>query len=175
MRRMLAFVIITLSIGAAAASPAQAGPRSGSNLRDFGVARFEGRWIDLSESWEGARACLAVAGRATRCFRSRGEMRAAAGTGLGKGLNCGSSLDLYGQPWMAGSEVSIYARGVWINLSSFGFDNATSSYVVGACSVSLASGANGGGSLYPRCLSPGCAEFTMLSGWDNVISSVYLH
>jgi hypothetical protein len=88
--------------------------------------------------------------------------------------SCSSSLDLYDGTYLTGVSVSIYTRGLWINLSTVGFDNRTSSYMVGACSVALASGSNGGGSLYPRCLSAGCIEDVMASGWNNVISSVYL-
>jgi hypothetical protein len=39
----------------------------------------------------------------------------------------------------------------------------------------LASSTNGNGARYTRCLSAGCVENTMDLGWDNVISSVYLH
>jgi hypothetical protein len=62
----------------------------------------------------------------------------------------------------------------WINLADFGFNNMTSSYTVGACAVILAAGTNGSGSLYPECLNAGCVEDVMLSGWNNVLSSVYL-
>src|SRR5205823_13071574 len=55
-----------------------------------------------------------------------------------------------------------FPRKVWINLSTAGFDNQTASFVVGACAVSLASGPNGTGRLYPYSLSPSCAEFSQL-------------
>ncbi len=74
-----------------------------------------------------------------------------------------------------GSSVSIGQRLVWVNLSSRSFDNRTSSYTVGSCAVDLASGANGGGQLYSRCLSPGCVENVMDRGWGNTNSPVYLH
>ena len=90
-------------------------------------------------------------------------------------LNCSSPLTLRNGPNQTGSSATISARGVWINLGSVSFDNMTSSFTVGACSVMMASAANGGGARYPRCLSPGCVENTMDLGWDNVITSVYLH
>jgi len=90
-------------------------------------------------------------------------------------ISCSTALNLYNGTYLTGTRVSVSTRGVWINLSNFGFDNMTSSYKVGACSVELASGANGSGSHYSRCLSAGCEEDVMASGWNNVISSVYLH
>lgn len=89
-------------------------------------------------------------------------------------VSCSTPLTLYNGTNLTGSSESIYVRGVWVNLSSVGFDNMTSSYEVGACAVILASAANGGGSHYPECLNAGCVENTMLTGWNNVISSVYL-
>jgi hypothetical protein len=90
-------------------------------------------------------------------------------------LTCSTPLKLHNGPNQTGTLATVSARGIWINLSSISFDNMTSSFTVGACSVSLASATNGGGALYTRCLSAGCVENTMDLGWDNVISSVYLH
>jgi hypothetical protein len=89
--------------------------------------------------------------------------------------NCSTPLKLRDGPSQSGGMVSVSVRGVWGNLSTVAFDNKTSSYTVGACAVELAALANGGGNHYTRCLNPGCVENTMLPGWDNVISSVYLH
>ncbi len=88
---------------------------------------------------------------------------------------CSTSLDLYDAGSLGGTHVAIFTRGLWINLSTIGFDNRTSSFAVGACAIDLASGTNGGGSRYPRCLNPGCVENTMVSGWNNTVSSVFLH
>jgi hypothetical protein len=71
--------------------------------------------------------------------------------------------------------VSIYVRGLWIDLSSVSFDNKTSSFWVGACAIDLAPQAGGQGNHYTRCLYAGCVENVMLPGWDNVVSSAYLH
>jgi hypothetical protein len=104
-----------------------------------------------------------------------GQLSAAAAPGPDRpDVSCSTPLKLYNGTYLTGSSVSIYQRGVWVNLSSAGFDNMTSSYEVGACAVILASGANGGGSHYPECLNAGCVENTMLTGWNNVLSSVYL-
>jgi hypothetical protein len=95
--------------------------------------------------------------------------------GAAPALSCSTALHLYDGTGFTGSSVSIFERGVWINFSTLGFDNRTSSYRTGACSVDMASGPNGGGALYPTCHNPGCAESSMAPGWDNVISSVFLH
>jgi hypothetical protein len=42
---------------------------------------------------------------------------------------------------------------------------------LGACSIELAAGVGGTGAHYTRCLSAGCTENTMLSGWNNTVSS----
>lgn len=89
-------------------------------------------------------------------------------------VSCSMPLRLYDGTFQTGTSASIYTRGLWINLSDLGFNNRTSSYIVGACAVELAAGANGSGAFYPRCLYAGCDENVMLSGWNNVISSVYL-
>jgi hypothetical protein len=89
--------------------------------------------------------------------------------------NCSTALKLRDGTNQTGTTVSVSARGLWVNLSDVGFDNRTSSYTVGACAVELAAQANGSGNHYTRCLSAGCVENTMLPGWDNVVSSVYLH
>jgi hypothetical protein len=90
-------------------------------------------------------------------------------------VNCATPLKLHDGTHQSGATAQVSVRGVWVNLSSLGFDNRTSSFTVGSCAVELASAANGGGAWYLRCLSPGCVENTMDLGWNNVISSVYLH
>jgi hypothetical protein len=95
--------------------------------------------------------------------------------GIRATLTCSSPLKLYDGTYLTGSEVSVSARGLWIDLSTVSFDNRTSSFKVGACSVDLASGAGGSGAHYTRCLSAGCEEDVMDLGWNNVVSSVYLH
>lgn len=87
---------------------------------------------------------------------------------------CSSPLKLRDGQSQTGTTVSIYTRGLWINLADVGFDNRTSSYTVGACAVELAALANGGGARYPRCLQAWCVENVMFTGWNNVVSSVYL-
>lgn len=156
-------------------------PSAAQGLPDSGViADFEGRQIDLAEGWGGAQACL-VLSSTIHCFRTVDELSAAekslvAGDGalVSLAATCSTALRLYDGTYQTGSLLSIASRGQWINLGLYGFDNQTSSYRVGACAVELASGTNGGGSRYFRCLSAYCEEDVMASGWDNVLSSAYL-
>jgi hypothetical protein len=104
-----------------------------------------------------------------------GATRGGALPGQAPNANCSTPLKLRDGPNQSGTTVSVSVRGLWVNLSDVGFNNRTSSYTVGACAVELAAQANGGGNHYTRCLYAGCVENTMLPGWDNVISSVYLH
>jgi hypothetical protein len=134
------------------------------------------------------RACAAaLAGAVTLCMWETSFVYASQPAGFGKGtaaqsrsgvgpeVACSTPLRLYDGTSLTGTFVSISSRGLWINLSSVSFDNRTSSFKVGACSVDLASANGGGGALYEHCLTPGCEEDTMDPGWNNVISSVFLH
>jgi hypothetical protein len=89
--------------------------------------------------------------------------------------NCSTPLKLHDNTNQLGTLVSVFTRGLWVDLSSLSFDNMTSSYTVGACSIDLAAQSGGAGNHYTRCLSAGCVEDSMLSGWNNVVSSAYLH
>ena len=123
--------------------------------------------------------CLVVSGESSAMASvrtRRAESQMAAQTAPATALtSCSTPLRLYDGTYLSGTTVSIYTRGAWINLSSYGFDNRTSSFSVGACSVSLAAGSGGGGSHYSECLYAGCVENVMATGWNNVISSVYVH
>ncbi len=106
---------------------------------------------------------------------SAGALQARHSAGLPSSLSCSTPLRLHDGTNQTGTTVSVYARGLWIDLSAVGFDNKTSSFTVGACAVELASGSGGSGAHYTRCLSAGCVENVMDLGWNNVVSSVYLH
>src|SRR4051812_3508304 len=107
MRRLaITLVVLTTLIGsvstAAVAHPAEAGTH-------VGLARFEGRWLDLSGSWGGARACVVPARGATRCFRTAAQMaRYTASIPL---LSCATPLILYDFTSLQGTTASIYPRG----------------------------------------------------------------
>jgi hypothetical protein len=144
------------------------------------IARFEGGWIDLSNGWGEATACLVYKG-ATECFRDRAalleresELQAQMAESQTILASCSTALRLYQYASYGGRELVFYDRGYWQNLSTWSFDNQLSSYKVGACGVYLADGANGSGSWYPGNTSAGHNEPSMSSGWDNRVSSIYI-
>jgi len=87
---------------------------------------------------------------------------------------CSTGLRLYDGTSYSGSVLVILDRSLWINLSSYGFDNRTSSYKVGACDAYFAENGSGGGSWYPTSATQAWDQASsMLSGWSNRVSSVY--
>lgn len=140
------------------------------------VAWFEGRWINLADGWSEAAACTSD-GRNTVCYRTEAEMdqtSRSAARSVVPFASCSSSLRLYRSTSYGGAVLQLTTRGVYINLASYGFDNDTSSYRVGACTSYFYDGASGSGSLYPGATGAGAAAASMLAGWDNRISSVYI-
>lgn len=90
------------------------------------------------------------------------------------GYSCSSSLRLYDHNWYGGRRLSFWDRGFWQNLSDYGFDDRTSSYIVGGCYAYLAEHADGGGWWYPGPTYPYAGEPAMYSGWQDTISSIYV-
>jgi hypothetical protein len=144
------------------------------------LAWFEGHQIDLSQGWGAAQACLVdEAAEVVECFSTRGELdlreqELATAVGANPDVSCSTALKLFADSSYGGRELDFVDRGLWQNLSDWSFDNQTSSYKVGACSVDLADGADGGSPFYPGNTSAGHDEPSMESGWDNRISSIYI-
>jgi len=173
--------VVVAAIAAASAMivatvPAAARPNPGA------TASFEGTTINLAHGWGDAVACTAD-GYSTTCFRSDADMDAHLASGAGSEsatraesvfAACSTSLRLYDGTNYSTPVLSLSSRGVWTNLSSYGFDNRTSSYRVGACAAYFAENASGGGSWYPGNTAAGAQSSSMLSGWDNRVSSIYL-
>jgi len=147
-------------------------------------AVFEGAVIDLADGWGSAGACAEL-GKSVECFRTESELLAAhhelvadlafgVDSGVVAAAACSSSLRLYRSTGYGGSALYLTTRSVVQNLSSFGFDNDTSSYRVGACSAAFYSGANLSGSQYPGSTSANASASSMVGGWDNVVSSVII-
>lgn len=147
-------------------------------------AVFEGAAIDLADGWGEARACAEL-GERMECFRNESELLAAypellaeprfgVDSGAVAAAACSSSLRLYRSTGYGGSALYLTTRSVVQNLSSFGFDNDTSSYRVGACSAAFYSGANLSGSQYPGSTAANASASSMAGGWDNMVSSVIL-
>jgi hypothetical protein len=189
----LAALILSLAVS----TPAGAGqPADAARVeRRPAIATFEGKKVDLAGDWGEARACLVWRqGGVLECFRSeaaldareaqlRGGGRPApaqeqeadvtiASASYASSSYCGSSLRLYEHNWYGGRKLSFWDRGYWQNLSDYGFDDKTSSYIVGACYVHLAEHANGWGWWYGGPTYPYAGEPVM--GWQDVISSIYI-
>lgn len=146
------------------------------------IASFEGGWINLAEGWGEATACTSD-GVTAECYRTEAEMNAAShpavsatarSAGIVPLLACASSLKLYRSTSFTGAVLQLTSRGAYINLSTYGFDNDTSSYKVGACTSYFYDGASGGTPLYPGTTTANSSATSMLTGWDNRVSSVYI-
>ena len=157
-----------------------AGAEAGSGAE----ADFEGRVIDLTVGWGDAKACMESAGQIV-CYRSEAQMltayasqvdlsQASVDGPVAAAATCSSSLRLYDGTGFSGQVLMLTTRLTGLNLSSYGFDNKTSSYKVGACGVSMYSASNLGGSLYPGATGANASAVAMNSGWDNTISSVWI-
>jgi hypothetical protein len=141
------------------------------------IASFAGGRIDLTKGWGDATACWSD-GASTACFRTEAEMDRTMNASLTISVvplaSCSSSLRLYRSTAFAGGVLSLTTQNTYINLSAYGFDNDTSSYRVGACAAAFYDGANGGAPVYPGATGAGASASSMVAGWDNRISSVYI-
>ena len=141
---------------------------------DSQLADFEGSFIDLSKDWGEAKACWSD-GRTTECFRTESQMdsqinqrftlKAAVAT-------CATSVKLYSNTSYGGSVLSLVTRTVPINLSAYGFDNLTSSYVIGSCNALFYDYANNVSPTYPGSTTANSSASSMSTGWDNRVSSI---
>lgn len=177
---LTALVVVLLAIPMIAAS---------GKAHTGALANYHGRVIDLSTSWHGAQAChFGDDASIGECFDSEAAMdqwltshdqgldSVAATVPTPLTLPCASSLRLYDGTGYTGASLNLTTRAEWLNLSSYGFDQRTSSYKVGACSSKFADYANGGGSIYPTSLTQAYDQSTtMQSGWNNDVSSVYIY
>ena len=172
--RVVLMCTLLLTVGVPGHSAARASVADGEGV----LAWFDGQWIDLSEGWGGAEACSTDGVTAT-CYRSEAEMDRAARASMASMAivplaSCASSLRLYRSTSYGGAVLQLTTRGVYLNLSAYGFDNDTSSYKVGACASYFYDGANGGSPLYPGGTGANASATSMLTGWDNRVSSVYI-
>ncbi len=176
----VAAVLVAFGVGGADASAGGGG--------DPSRAVFEGEVIDLAEGWGEAGACAEL-GVVVECFRTEEELLSAhpelrgdamtgdrsAGSAAVLASTCGSSLRLYRSTGHSGGALYLTTRLVFHNLASYGFDNDTSSYTVGACSSAFYSGSNLGGSQYPGSTAAYASASSMVGGWNNVVSSVIIY
>jgi hypothetical protein len=171
--RLLAGCTLIAAVGLFPTMQANAAPSNGGVL-----ATFEGRTINLAQSWGAATACTSD-GVTTQCFRSVAEMdqvldSVASSASISPLAMCTTSLRLYSGISYSGTVLQLSSRGTAINLSTYGFDNMTSSYQVGACGSTFYDGANRVAPTYPGPTGANAASSSMLTGWDNRVSSVYI-
>lgn len=183
---VLAFALVASTTAAASAGNAPDPTGTVGN-----TAVFDGEVIDISEDWGDATACLVWPDQldAPECFATEAELakRAASieadavtqhleeSATVARGANCSGYLKLYDGTSYTGSALWLRGRVQWFNLASFNFDQKTSSFKVGPCSAYFADLASGGGSWYPTSNTQAYdVASTMLSGWNNDVSSLYI-
>lgn len=176
MNRIFAILVGLIAVSTlivTASGPVQAAPPHG----DIQMATFEGQTFDMADGWGSAsahpeiRACHINNGTAT-CYRSESQMNDAT-AGPTPYASCASSLRLYDGTSQTGAVINLTTRLTTLSLSTYGFDNRTSSYRVGGCSSNFYSGILSG--LYGGNTSANASASTMLTGWDNAVSSVYIN
>lgn len=153
-----------------------------ANTQEPGViASFEGQQIDLSDDWGDAHACV-VAPDGVRCYRTEREMdaaesaqpeRASASGAVTALSSCSSSVRLYDGTSFNPAVLQLTTRGVYHNLASYGFNNRTSSYIIGACTAHFYD-TTSGSTQYPGNTSSYASATAMLSGWNDRVGSVYI-
>ncbi len=179
----LTVCVVTALVVAAPVGASEASPTGAS----VGVeVVFEGRPIDLTGDWGDATACLIWNEVGVEeCFRTEAEMdkRAAelekelglASGGSEKTSYCSGSVKVYDGVVYTGNVFNFRDRFTWINLSTYGFSNKTSSFKIGPCSSIFADYDSGG---YPRYSATETEAWdvatVMASGWGNRVSSIYI-
>jgi hypothetical protein len=168
MRKTLFIVIVALA--AFAVLPASSATASSRSL-----AYFEGHYIDLRSGWGEAQACAAV-GDSTTCFRTEAAMRdwLTKTRPMSALSSCESSLELFEDTGYNGTVLYLLDEQTWIYLGNYGFNDKTSSYINGSCDSIFAEHASGGGNWYPGNTSAWAYSPSMVSGWNDRISSVWL-
>lgn len=155
------------------------------------TAIFEGEEVPMDEVWDVATACAMWEDQSIECFRTKEEREDAerdrssgtsdglstSGTGGAASVASSSScpVRLYALTNYGGAELTLSTRLKWHNLNSYGFDNRTSSFKISGCSSTFRDGIGGSGSTYPGATSSWSWSSSMVHGWDNRVSSVWIH
>lgn len=138
------------------------------------LATFEGQIIDLSTGWGEAKACT-TDGTTTQCFRSEAEMTAATSTNVSAmSTACTPSVMLYSGTYFSGLSLRLNLSNVLYKLSTFNFDNVTSSFGIGYCDAHFYDGLSSFTAEYPGSTVAYASAAVMAAGWDNRISSVFI-
>ncbi|NNE73211.1 MAG: hypothetical protein HKN26_06080 [Acidimicrobiales bacterium] len=187
-------IALFATIGLLSTMTTGASPASAEPIADMTTpALYNGTIIDMAADWEDAEACLVrpdvldmpecfdsveqLEARSAELIDEHGPVRGFS-TRRGKSsfANCATKLWLYDGAYGTGAKINFQLRNQWINLSSYGFNQKTSSYHIGGCNATFHDYANGGGGLYPTNQtqawdgSPG-----MAAGWNNDVSSVRIY
>jgi len=147
-------------------------------------ATYKGRIIDVSRDWGGAKACAVLSEHDVRCYASEAEQwrdlaklrrPVDAELLLLEDVYCLNRTDLflilYENTSFGGSSLSLAVADVWHNLSSFSFDDITSSWKNNTyCDVTAATGTSGGGS--QTTLGSRSQSSDVGSTWNDTFSSV---
>jgi hypothetical protein len=168
----LGVTVMTASSAVASASAA-----SGPGI----VATYNGGTLDLSQGWGSAAIC-AVTNLGTSCFSKQSEYQTwfssqpqlVAESFSASSGNCSTGLKMFQKVNYGGTELVIFEKSEWINLSAYSFADELSSYQVGACAADMAAGTNGSGAAYPGNTSPGADVTTLGSSWNDRMQSVYI-
>lgn len=193
-RRRIVELMVVVVVGWLALAPGAAGAAHAQEPAEVTdpvgqVARFEDSTIDLASGWGDAHACLIWNDRdVAECFRSEAELEALLATlpssaqrtnggfATTTATACSSYLRLYDATGYGGDVLYLQDRHTWLDLWRYGFANRTSAYKIGACSAYFADYPSGGGDWYPTGLTSAYLwSSSMISSWDNRVSSVYLH
>ena len=153
---------------------AQSAINKESRIGNAVVAHFEGSLIDLSKNWGEARACWSD-GEIAECFRTESQMADFVSEKVLVSVTtstCPTAVKLYSNTSFGGSVLSLVLRATTINLNAYGFDNLTSSYVIGACDATFYDLTNLGLPTYPGSTTANSSAASMLTGWDNRVSSI---
>lgn len=164
-----AFAILALIGTLTPIKSASASPTTSAGV----LATFEGRTIDLSKGWGSATAC-STDGVNTTCYRSAHQMATAQSVpavALAASV-CIPSVNLYSGTKFTGLVLNINSHGGPTALSQYGFDNITSSYAIGYCDAVFYDGTTNTSSVYPGPTTAYSSATSMLTGWDNRISSI---
>jgi len=164
---VLAVFFVLMTPQTSSAMPVAKSPQS--------LALYNGRIIDLSVSWEGAKACR-IGDILNTCFDSEAEMdRAIVSALLTSPISilstCATPVKLYDGTSFGGSMISVSQRLTWIDLSTVGFSAVTSSYKIGACNSTFR---DAGLVTYPGSTVAGASATSMVAGWNNRVTGVFI-
>jgi hypothetical protein len=177
-RKLLVFAFASVALVPSAAHASNGEPSS--------YAKYRGRTIDLSKSWEGAEACW-IGDSGNECYdtydqmlKDHPDLERPAGAQSGDAArsgeaailaSCSTAVQLFDGSGFGGASLALATQNAWLNLSTWNFANRTSSYAVGGCSSTFADA----GSNYPGPTGAGASASSMLSGWNNRLTRIWIY